>query len=119
MTCKMYIAVRDDFPDYMTPTLVAHAVLREHLHKTTTAWRWDKDGYLDWLEYSFRKCVVRVNNKEFNKIKDLSTTHGIVVTESSENKTLGGAVACLTCIVDDDNIPNVLKFAKLWSPKNG
>lgn len=27
---KLYIAVLDDFPDYMTPTLVAHAVLGAH-----------------------------------------------------------------------------------------
>lgn len=30
---KMYIAVLDEFPDFMTPTLVAHAVLRSTLHK--------------------------------------------------------------------------------------
>ena len=28
---KMYIAVLDEFPDYMTPTLVAHSVLAAHL----------------------------------------------------------------------------------------
>lgn len=28
---KLYIAVLDEFPDYMTPTLVAHAVLGAHM----------------------------------------------------------------------------------------
>ena len=28
---KMYIAVLDEFPDFMTPTLVAHSVLAAHL----------------------------------------------------------------------------------------
>jgi hypothetical protein len=31
---KMYIAVLDEFPDYMVPTLVAHAVLGAHLEFT-------------------------------------------------------------------------------------
>ena len=29
---KLYIAVLDEFPDYMVPTLVAHAVLGAHLN---------------------------------------------------------------------------------------
>ena len=28
---KLYIAVLDEFPDYMTPTLVAHSVLAAHM----------------------------------------------------------------------------------------
>lgn len=28
---KMYIAILDEFPDYMVPTLVAHSVLAAHL----------------------------------------------------------------------------------------
>lgn len=27
---KMYIAVREDVPDYIVPTLVAHSVLNAH-----------------------------------------------------------------------------------------
>lgn len=112
---RMYIAVLDQFPDYMTPTLVAHAVLREHLHKTVNA-IWPCEEYKDWLDNSFKKCVLRVNEKEYAKIKNLVNTDSIVVTESWENNTLDGKGACLTCIVDSDHVPNVLKFAKLWKP---
>jgi hypothetical protein len=114
---KMYIAVLDEFPDFMTPTLVAHAVLREHLHKTSATISPCKD-YEDWIQNSFRKCVLRVSAKEYEKIKALVNTHKIVVTESWENNTLGGKGSCLTCVVDSDAVPNVLKFAKLWKPKS-
>lgn len=113
---KMYIAVLDEFPDFMTPTLVAHAVLREHLHKTSATINPCKD-YEDWIQNSFRKCVLRVSIKEYEKIKVLVDTHKIVVTESWENNTLGGKGSCLTCIVGSDAVPNVLKFAKLWKPR--
>lgn len=114
---KLYICVLDEFPDYMTPTLVAHAVLREHIHKTSAAIHPCK-VYEDWLQNSFRKVVVKVNSKEYKKIKDLVNTNKIVVTESWENNTLEGKGSCLTCVVDSGNIPNVLKYAKLWKPNN-
>jgi len=46
---KLYIAVLDDFPDYMTPTLVAHAVLGTHLLFK------DDEKYKEWLTTSFKK----------------------------------------------------------------
>ena len=52
---KMYISVLDEFPDYMTPTLVAHAVLGAHLQFV------DNSQYQKWLKESFKKCVVKVN----------------------------------------------------------
>ncbi len=109
---KMYIAVLDEFPDYMTPTLVAHAVLGHHIHQES-----NKDSsrestlYYSWLGYSFKKCVVRVNQKEFNKLSALPN-----VTLSHENNTLNSRLACAVLVVDDD-VPNVLKYAKLWKPK--
>ena len=102
---KLYICVLDSFPDYMTPTLVAHAVLRHHCNN----FMFD-ERYECWLEHSFRKCVVRVNQKEFEKIRKLPN-----VTESFENNTLNGEVSCLT-IIAETNEHNVLKFAKLWKP---
>lgn len=102
---KLYICVLDEFPDYMTPTLVAHAVLRHHENN----FMFD-DRYECWLEHSFKKCVVRVNRKEFEKIRKLS---GVV--ESWENNTLGGDVSCLT-IIASTNEYSVLKWAKLWKP---
>lgn len=88
----------------MTPTLVAHATLRHHLENYL-----DK-RYVNWLNDSFKKCVVRVNKKEFEKIRKLTT-----ITESWENNTLNGEVSCLTIIAKTDE-HNVLKFAKLWKP---
>lgn len=102
---KMYICVIDAFPDYMTPTLVGHAVLRHHLEYS------ENDEYNDWLNNSFRKCVVKVNKKEFDKIKLLPNT-----CESFENNTLNGDVSCITVIADTSEY-NVLKFAKLWKPQ--
>ena len=108
---KLYIAVLDQVPDFMTPTLVAHAVLRHHLNHESLPDIYLR-CYLDWLDNSFKKCVVRMNAKEFAKVRDLE---GIV--ESWENNTLNGEVSCVT-IVPLSTIPNVLKFAKLWSPKD-
>lgn len=101
---KMYIAVLDEFPDYMTPTLVGHAVLRHHINYFGN-WEYDI-----WFIESFKKVVVRVGQREFDKIRQLEN-----ITESWENNTLDGKVSCVTLIVSDE-IPNVLKFAKLWKP---
>jgi hypothetical protein len=104
---KLYICVLDEFPDFMTPTLVGHAVLGAHL-------KFHGDvNYDDWLKNSFRKCVVRVNAKEFSKICSLPDVY-----IGRENNTLNGADSCaipLPC--ENSDLPNVLKFAKLWKPK--
>lgn len=115
MQDKLYICVLDEFPDYMTPTLVGHAVLRHHLaftkrieiHYGTIA----VARYEAWLKDSFKKCAVRVNRKEFEKIRKLFGT-----VESWENNTLNGEVSCVT-LVASTNEHNVLKFAKLWKPE--
>lgn len=104
---KLYIAVLDEFPDFMTPTLVAHSMLAAHLQ-----FQEDYD-YQTWLKHSFKKMVVRVNQKEFNKIAALDNVY-----LGHENKTLEGRKACAIMLPrhDEDN-PNVLKFAKPWKPK--
>lgn len=105
---KLYIAVLDEFPDYMTPTLVAHTILSAHIKFK------DEPKYQYWLEKSFKKCVVRVNQKEFDKISSLP-----LVYKGYEKHTLNGKEACvipLPCF--NENLPNVLKFSKLWKPKN-
>lgn len=104
---KLYIAVLDQFPDYMTPTLVAHAVLGAHLQFENHA------DYTKWLKESFRKCVVRVNQKEFDKIAALPDVY-----LAHENKTLNATKACAVVCPRED-LPNVLKFAKLWKPTEG
>lgn len=106
---KMYIAVLDEFPDYMTPTLVAHAVLGYHRSvKDVTGTYWDL--YNRWLKDSFKKVTLRVNQKEFDKISALPN-----VGLFHENTTLQGKKSCAVIVVDDE-VPNVLKFSKLWEP---
>lgn len=103
---RLYIAVLDEFPDFMTPTLVAHSVLGAHLKFK------DNTEYVKWLTDSFKKCVVRVNRKEFEKISSLPNVY-----LGHENNTLGGQKSCaipLPC--ENDEVPKVLRFAKLWKP---
>jgi hypothetical protein len=112
---KMYICVLDEFPDYMVPTLVAHAVLGAHLAFTIDPEIGQKEfrRYVMWLDNSFKKCVVRVNQKEFNKIFFLPDVY-----VAHEKNTLDGRDSCIVvCPRPDDELPNVLKFAKLWKPK--
>lgn len=105
---KLYIAVLDEVPDFMVPTLVAHSMLGAHLS-------FEHDLVYDsWLKNSFKKCVLRVNQKEFIKIKGLGAVY-----LGHENTTLNGEKSCAVVrpYFDSKDIPNVLKFAKLWSPK--
>lgn len=101
---KLYIAVLDEVPDHMVPILVAHTVLSAHLNFSYS------DIYNNWLENSFKKCVVKVNRKEFNKIMNIPNVHC-----GFENTTLGGEYSCIV-IRPRLEYPNVLKFAKLWKP---
>jgi hypothetical protein len=101
---KLYIAVLDEFPDYMAPTLVAHAVLAADREFAGIKL------YEQWFADSFKKVVVRVNQKEFDKISQLFDVH-----LAHENKTLGGKKACAVVCPRED-MPNVLKFAKTWKP---
>ena len=110
---RMYIAVLDEAPDYMVPTLVAHSILSaddffyEHEEMDLTR------QYCDWRINSFRKVVLRVNRKEYDKIKETLTHY-----EGHENTICDGKGSCLIVLpVESDAVPNVLKFAKLWKPK--
>lgn len=108
MDTKMYIAVLDQFPDFMVPTLVAHSVLAAHFTFE------DNLVYSDWLRNSFKKVVVKVNQKEFDKIQSTLKCH-----EGFEKHTLDGRISCLVVEpVYYDKIPNVLKFAKAWKPND-
>ena len=109
---KLYICVLNTVPDHMTPVLVAHAVLRHHLCHVQRKPEY-RERYDAWLKDSFKKCVVRVNQKEFDKINQLPNT-----VESWENSVFDGGVTCVTIVASSDD-HNVLKFAKLWKPLNG
>lgn len=103
---RLYIAVHDAFDDHMVPTLVAHAMLAAHL-------KFEADPeYQQWLQGSFRKCVVRVNEKEFQKIAALPRVH-----LGNENKTRGALPSAIVVCPRAGELPNVLKFAKLWAPR--
>ena len=112
---RLYIAVHEDVPDFMVPTLVAHSMLGAHIAFENDL-EYDEDltdAYYKWLSRSFKKCVVRVNEKEFQKISNIRGTY-----LGHENTTLGGRKSCAVVIpFEDDANPNVLKFAKLWKPK--
>lgn len=119
---KMYIAVLDEVGDFMVPTLVAHSVLNAHIHFINPNATDDiadhgtckHSDYIDWLENSFKKVTVRVTRKEFDKIAALPH-----VWLGHENKTLGGEPSCIVvCPMEDEDRPNVIKYAKLWSPAN-
>ena len=118
---KLYIAVLDEVNDGMVPTLVAHSMLGAHLWLDSidipitsdcTTIVEDRGLYKKWLTESFRKCVVKVNRKEFEKISKIDLTY-----LGHENTTLGGEKSCAVVYpVWNDEIPNVLKFSKLWKP---
>lgn len=108
---KLYIAVLDEFPDFMTPTLVAHAMLGAHLAWCNTPYE-DGMRYREWLEKSFRKVVLRVNQKEFDKIAALPDVY-----LAHENNTLNGIKSC-AIVCPREEYPNVIKFAKMWKPKS-
>jgi len=107
---KMYIAVLDDVPDFMTPTLVAHSVLWAHEIFSKGG---ECPDYDDWFQNSFKKVVLRVNQKEFDKIANMANVH-----LGHENTTLEGRKSCAVVLpMDDDVRPNVLRHAKMWKPK--
>jgi hypothetical protein len=113
---KLYIAVLDEVPDFIVPTLVAHTVLNAHIDFSMLNEHMipnQRRLYDVWLNASFKKCVIRVNRKEFAKIAAIPNTY-----LGHENKTLGGEKSCAIPVpVYNDDLPNVLKFAKLWAPK--
>lgn len=104
---RLYIAVLNEVPDFMVPTLVAHTMLSAHIKFQ------GNEKYEKWLNQSFKKCVLSVNKKEFSKISAIENVY-----LGHENTTLGGEKSCAIPIpLENDELPNVLKFAKLWKPK--
>jgi hypothetical protein len=107
---KMYFAVLDEVPSHMVPVLVAHAAVGAHIHIQRNAMPEYFQLHNAWLRDSFRKVVVKVNRKEFDKIAALPEVY-----LAHEITTLGGSKSCAVILVNEE-IPNVIKFAKLWSP---
>lgn len=109
MLDKLYIAVLDEVPDHMVPVLVAHSVLGAHLNFLSDLSY--ETMYRKWLRSSFRKCVLLVNRKEFEKIKALPGTY-----LGHENTVLNGEKSCAVAYPTYNEVPNVLKFARMWKP---
>ena len=104
---KMYIAVLDDAPDYMVPTLVAHSVLNAHL-----AFQHSPE-YQEWLTNSFRKVVVRVDQNVFDKIASRFYCH-----KGHENTICDAKPSCLVLVpMMTHEVTPIISFAKLWKPK--
>lgn len=99
---KLYIAVHEDFPDFMTPTLVAHATLGSYFVFK------DHQIYQDWLKNSFKKVVLQVNQKEFDKLLKLPNIY--TAHENSQDPKPAAIV------VLPGTESNTLKYAKLWKP---
>lgn len=104
MNLKMYILILDDVPDNFAPVVAAHASLIGHLN-----WYNVRESYDEWLATSFRKCVVKVNQKEFDKAKKFNDS--FVSTEAGLD---GGEVAIVLCPRED--YPKPVKFYRLWKP---
>jgi len=110
---KMYIAVLDEAPDYMVPTLVAHSVMNAHdFFKSPGRSDAQRAWYSDWNINSFRKVVVKVPGTVFDKIHatlDCWAGH--------ENTICNGATTCLVVNpVESDDVPKPLQYAQLWKP---
>jgi peptidyl-tRNA hydrolase len=105
---KMYIAVLDDAPDYMVPTLVAHSAINAHRYFEGSP------EYDDWLLNSFKKVVVRVGRKEFDKIASRYQCW-----KGHENTICEAQPSCLVVLpMTPHEVPPLLTFAKLWKPKD-
>ena len=102
---KMYIAVHTDVPDHMVPVLVAHSAIAAHINFQ------DNADYNDWLLNSFRKVVLRVNKKEFEKLSEMEDIH-----LGHENTVMNAEKSCVI-ICPRKEYPNVIKYAKMWKPK--
>ena len=115
---KLYIAIHDDVPDDMAPLVVAHTILMADIRFSgctipVVGWVAPFPLYDEWFDTSFRKCIVRVNSKEFAKISAIPYTclgHEATVRDKQYCCAIPSPVL-------DKDLPNVLKFAKLWKPK--
>lgn len=113
MPSKMYIAIHDEVPDHMVPVLVAHSILGAHEKFK------DDEDYRAWHWHSFRKVVLRVNDTQFRRIASHRKLEDRVYL-GHENTTMNAEKSCIIICPfrDNEDYPNVIKFAKMWKPKN-
>lgn len=105
---RMYILVRDDVPLGLAMAAVGHATLACYLKFK------DQPETQTWLDTSFRKCVCRVNAKQFNNAK--AFPQHVVVTESA----LAGVETALAFMPRSDaDWPKDFKFYPLYKEGPG
>jgi hypothetical protein len=79
---KMYFAVLDTIPLGLAMTAVAHgaaAAIESWPNK-------DDDPVMkEWLEQSFKKVICKVTREQFDRLKDLSLSPYLEMTESALN----------------------------------
>lgn len=107
---KLYIAVREEVAPEMVPVLVAHTILNAddhfYYHEDLIVATW----YMSWKQDSFKKVVVKVNEKEWKKIVEIPNVY-----LGHENTQMGGEKSCAVIPVMEE-YPNVIKFSKVWRP---
>jgi hypothetical protein len=104
--------VLDTVPDNLVPVISAHASLGFYLEFNgykPFGLKYTSEILTKWVNTSFRKVVCRVNQKEFDKLKTLEYTN---ITTSSELEGAEVTVTLLSSLYEE--LPNVVKFAKLW-----
>lgn len=85
-TLKMYILVKDSIDLGHAMLAVGHGVLSCYL-------RFADDEFMQkWVECSFRKCVCKVNDKEFENAKQF--TGSVLMTESGLDGAETALVFC-------------------------
>lgn len=103
---KMYIAVKESVPLGFAMVGVAHAAIIAHLN-------WGEDrvhkDYQHWREHSFKKVVLKVSDKEFEKLKSLRDA--VVVTESALEEQQTCVVLCPR---DDADWPKFVRFLRMY-----
>lgn len=98
---KMYILVKETVPLGFAIVAVAHASLAAFLKFK------DTDTIKEWIAGPFYKVVCKVNEKEFNRAKEIEDN--VVITESSLN---GEEVAI--AFKPRETWPNEFKFFRLY-----
>lgn len=102
-TLKMYILIRDSIDLGHAMLAVGHGVLACYLKFVNDEWM------IKWLKSSFRKCVCKVNDKEFTKAK--SFRDYVLMTESGLD---GAETALVFCPRPNDQWDKPFTWYKLY-----
>jgi len=102
----MYILIPDWVPDEFVPVSAAHAALKSYLKFK------ECPHTINWLDNSFKKVVVRVNEDQLEHIRHYYGNEPVEITESNLDFMLT-AVALRV----QPEYPEFMRKYKLWKPK--